>query len=310
MGAVADIGVIGVPGEPHAAFVLDGLRTRGMRPLFVSSAPAESGGLSLEDGVARYGDVDLSTIPVFYLRTVYVGAIEQREADVDWRTEYAADRERQGLWVSWLRATVRRGQSMVNPLEANELHHLKPFALDLLREAGVPVPATLVTSDAAALRRFRDRHGQVICKPVAGGALARLLTEGDFADDRLALLHQAPVLFQEYVPGRDLRVYTVGTSVVAAGVIHTDAVDYRAAEGATELVSLGADTETLAVKAAITAGCRFCAIDMKWTADGRYVVLDCNPSPMFLGFDRKTGARVGERLVEFLAHEAGRVRAC
>ncbi|HEY8491718.1 MAG TPA: ATP-grasp domain-containing protein [Dehalococcoidia bacterium] len=297
------VGVVGVPGEPHAAFVLERLAARGVRPLFIRTSPeASAPQLVLEDGRARYGDVDLDGVPVFYLRTLYVGLL-MREDEPDWYTEYAADRERQGAWVSWLRMAAARSL-LVNPAEANELHRLKPYQLHLLRDAGVPVPATLVTSDPEALRRFWSRHREVIYKPVAGGALANLLREEDLTEDRLEALSLAPVLFQEYVPGRDLRVYTVGGEVVAAGVIHGNGVDYRAGEGRIDLVRPEPAAAELAVRAAAAAGCRFCAVDMKQAPDGRTVVLECNPSPMFLGFDRKAGACVGERLVDYLVAKA------
>lgn len=306
MPMTVDVGVVGMPGEAHAAFLVQRLPFYGARPLLIDPAPSAVAGLSLADDEARYGGIPLTDIPVFYLRSLYAGAVEQPNGDADWRTVYAAGRERQGLWVSWLRGADRRGHLVVNTVDANDLHSLKPYTLHLLREAGVPVPATLVTSDGDALRDFLGRHRQVICKPVAGGALARLVTEDDLSPDRLAVLRLAPVLFQEYIPGRDLRVYTLDGRPIAAGVIHTDEVDYRTAEGPVELVQPEAEAESLAVRAATATGCRFCAVDLKWTADGGYVVLDCNPSPMFLGFDRKSGATVGERLAEFLAARARR----
>jgi glutathione synthase/RimK-type ligase-like ATP-grasp enzyme len=295
-----DVAVVGMPDEPHAAYLVERLPVHGVRPLLVNPAPRESGGLSLSDDDASFGGTRLNEIPVFYLRTLYPGATDERSDELDSRTLYAAGREHQGLWISWLRGAGRRGQLVVNSVEANDLHSLKPYTLQLLREAGVSVPATLVTSDPDMLRAFCDRYGQVIAKPVAGGALARLVTEADRSPDRLAVLRMAPVLFQEYIPGRDLRVYTLAGEVIASAIIHTDAVDYRATEGRVEPVSLDAAAETIAVEAATATGCLFCAVDLKWTDDDRFVVLDCNPSPMFLGFDRKSGANVGERLTRFL----------
>jgi glutathione synthase/RimK-type ligase-like ATP-grasp enzyme len=300
------VGVVGVPGDLHAEFLVERLAARAASPLFVRTAPEGEGPrLSLEDGRARYGSIDLDGVPVLYLRSLYVGLMASHGNDGEWYTEYAADRERQGMWVSWLRDISRR-RVVVNPPDANELHRLKPYQLLLLREAGVPVPATLVTSDPEALLRFRERVGQVIYKPVAGGALANLLTDADLTDERLESLSHAPVMFQEYVHGRDLRVYTIGDRAVHAGLIHSDAIDYRADEGPIDLIDLPSETESIAVRAAKAAGCLFCAVDMKRTEDGRDVVLDCNPSPMFLGFDRKSGARVGERLADYLAETARR----
>ncbi len=301
MSGMVDVGVVGMPNEPHTVFLVERLPVNGARPILVDPTPAPSTGLSLAGDDAFYAGVPLDEVPVFYLRTLYPGVTDQPNGDADWRTHYAAGRERQGLWISWLRGADRRGHLIVNTVEANDLHSLKPYTLQLLREAGVPVPATLVTSDPDMLRDFHDRYSRVIAKPVAGGALARLLTDEDLAPDRLAVLRLAPVLFQEYIPGRDLRVYTLDGQAIAAAIIHTEAVDYRAAEGLVELVDLDAAIEQMALKAAAATGCRFCAVDFKLSGDGRQVVLDCNPSPMFLGFDRKSGANVGERLVQFLA---------
>jgi hypothetical protein len=43
------------------------------------------------------------------LRALFVGVAEQPEDGSDWRAAYAADRERLGLWISWLKGAARRG---------------------------------------------------------------------------------------------------------------------------------------------------------------------------------------------------------
>jgi D-alanine-D-alanine ligase-like ATP-grasp enzyme len=41
-------------------------------------------------------------------------------------------------------------------------------------------------------------------------------------------------------------------------------------------------------------------MDFRLTADGRYVFLEANPSPMFLGFEKATGLPLTEALVKLL----------
>jgi glutathione synthase/RimK-type ligase-like ATP-grasp enzyme len=301
MTRIVDVGVVGMSDEPHAVYLVERLTALGAHPLLIDPARGLSAGLSLTNDDASYAGTPLCELPVLYLRTLYPGIADERDSEGDLQSRYAAGRERQALWISWLRGADRRGQLVVNTVEANDLHSLKPYTTQLLREHGIPVPATLVTSDADMLRAFRDRYHEVIAKPVAGGALARLVTEEDLTQDRLAILRLAPVLFQEYIAGRDLRVYTLAGEVIASAIIHTESVDYRAAEGPVERVSLDPEAEALALGSAAATGCLFSAVDLKWTRDGRYVVLDCNPSPMFLGFDRKSGANVGKQLARFLA---------
>src|SRR5262249_35007462 len=152
--------------DPQADFVVERLAVRDVGALLISTGRATAGSAAFLDGTAHYAGVDIGAIPVFYLRLVS-----------------AVDRERYGMWVWWLSSAVRRGQTVVNTVDANNLHQLKPLQLDLLREAGMLVPATLITSDAASLRRFYEKHRQVITKPIGGGALARLLSEADL-DER------------------------------------------------------------------------------------------------------------------------------
>jgi hypothetical protein len=41
-------------------------------------------------------------------------------------------------------------------------------------------------------------------------------------------------------------------------------------------------------------------IDLRRTPDGRHVFLEANPSPMFLGFERRSGLPLTEALVALL----------
>ena len=44
-------------------------------------------------------------------------------------------------------------------------------------------------------------------------------------------------------------------------------------------------------------------IDFRLTPEGRYVFLEANPSPMFLGFEARCGLPLTEALIELLTGE-------
>ena len=46
-------------------------------------------------------------------------------------------------------------------------------------------------------------------------------------------------------------------------------------------------------------------IDLRLTPEGRYVFLEANPSPMFLGFERQTGLPITDNLAALLVGPDG-----
>ncbi len=170
-------------------------------------------------------------------------------------------------------------------------HFRKLEQLDTLRAAGVPVPATLATNDPDAVAAFAgELDGAVVYKPLAGGALCRRLAPADLEPERLALLARAPVLFQEEVPGRNLRVYVVAGEEAASYEIRSEALDYRGSETAVVAASLTDEERKACRKAAEACGMTLAGIDVRRRPDGTFAVLECNPSPMFAAIERRTGA--------------------
>jgi glutathione synthase/RimK-type ligase-like ATP-grasp enzyme len=204
-------------------------------------------------------------------------------------------------------AVQATGAVLVNPPERMAQHFRKLEQLDALRAAGVPVPATLATNDPRDVVEFAGEVGAVVYKPLAGGGKCRRLTPDDLTSGRLDRLAAAPVLFQPEVPGRNIRVYVVGGTVVASYEIVSDELDYRGAETAVRHEPL-ADAEAAAcVRAAAACGMPFTGIDLRRRPDGRFAMLECNPSPMFSGIQRRTGGEpVSDALAELLLKESGR----
>jgi glutathione synthase/RimK-type ligase-like ATP-grasp enzyme len=202
-------------------------------------------------------------------------------------------------WAEVTEATV------VNRYSAMGSNFSKPFQAQLLAAHGFDVPATLVTTVPEEVVAFRDRHGELIYKSISGErSIVRLLTDDDLA--RLDRIAWCPVQFQEYVPGRDIRVHVVGQRTFATEIV-SNGVDYRYDAGDEQD---GTRLRETAIPAAIAERCvsltrglglEFTGIDLREAPDGRYVCFEVNPSPAFSYYE----AHTGQPIADAVAHHLG-----
>lgn len=212
--------------------------------------------------------------------------------------------EYQAAIGSMLRHLDEQGVRMINPLSSQQIHKRKPWQLSVLAGAGVPVPETITTTDPDRVRTFVDRIDDVIYKPVSGGGHAAEIESSDLTDDRLSLLANSPVQFQERIDGDDIRVFVVDGEVVAAARIVSDKLDYRTERAEIEPIDAG-ELDSEMAEAALVAADRlelaFTAVDIVAGSD-RFCVLEANPSPMFTTFDERAGTDVSDALADLLAN--------
>lgn len=192
---------------------------------------------------------------------------------------------------------------VVNRIGGGMSNNSKPYQALLLRRAGFNVPATLVTSEPAVALAFAAEHGKVIYKSASGiRSIVRWLGPAQLT--RLEFLHNGPAQFQAFVPGRNVRVHTVGDEVFATR-IETDAVDYRYAhlDGLDVVmtpVTLPAAVKTACLRGARELGLLFAGIDLKETPDGEYFCFEINPCPGFTYYERHTGQQISLALADLL----------
>ena len=197
----------------------------------------------------------------------------------------------------------------VNPREADASAHHKPYQWAVAQALGLKLPRTLVTSEAAAARRFIDEVG--VGKVVFKAFLAsieewretRLVQAEDV--ERLELLHYAPVIFQEYVPGVDLRITVAGEQVHAAEIDARDTsypVDMRmvVGEGRVSAVELPPDLTARLLALQRRLKLRYGAIDMRRSNDGEYHFLEVNPAGQWLFVEQRTGQPITQAVASLL----------
>jgi len=301
---VGTVIILAGSGDPQAVRVRSEIRNRRGRALLVDTAAfPERLSLSLgEKGPfldARPLPRDVSAV---YVRALGANPVApQYRADLHSRPEglLAQLDERLALLASLVLILKARGARIVNDLEVNAQHSRKPYQLDLLRSAGLPVPRSLASNEPAAVRAFVQTVGRAVYKPLGGGATVRAVRRQDLTRARLASLALAPVLFQERVDGVSVRAYVVGGRCVAAGEIHSTELDYRRKEDAVLATTLTKSEQRACVAAARACAMTFAGVDLVRGKDS-FHLLECNPSPMFAVFEEKTGADIAGPLAEWL----------
>ncbi len=207
-------------------------------------------------------------------------------------------------FVEWLEVA---DATVVNRPSAMLSNASKPFQAQLIADAGLRVPATLITNDPDEARDFWRLHGDVVYKSTSGiRSIVRRLELA--SNDRLDRLRHLPTQFQELIEGVDVRVHVVGEQVFATEV-RSDAVDYRYARQdrlttALADTSLPDEVAELCLGVAAALALPFCGIDLRRRPDDTYVCFEVNPMPGFSYYESHTGQPIGRAVSELLADKA------
>ncbi len=293
------------------------LEKKGAKVVIVESQGLNLGADAAFDGEKFfYNGQDLSDVKCWYLRYIMSPlppAFEMNDEYYlfsDWFNEYMHRRERFSFQLSWLLSLGFESVPVVNPPEHGSVAQLKTFQLQAARKAGLAIPKTLITNNPARVRKFAQETPAVIYKPAMGGGLCRLLDAEALA--RIDAIVAAPVIFQEKIEGRSVRLTIIGDELVSAVAIPTDAMDYRS----DPVYSSGRQTyDPVEIPPALfnqclalmrSCGLVFSGIDFIQKADGSFTFLEANSSPIYLDIEQKTKTPITAKLAEYMfraAHE-------
>ncbi len=253
------------------------LYRRGCSPLVLdeTTLPQVSGAM-LSDG--RLGAVPLTDIGAIYLRPDTCLGPAQR----------------------WLLTWAQQASGVVvNRPAAMALNAAKPLQLVEIASHGLDVPATIVTTSHEVARAFAAAHGRAVFKSVSGvRSIATELTDSD--DDRLADVRACPTMFQDLVPGVDVRVHVVGAETFACA-IEADRLDYRyAARLAMRPVDIDPRLCERIVAMVRGMGLHVAGVDLRHRPDGGWTCFEVNPSPAFTWFTEYTSQPVAEAVAALL----------
>ena len=207
----------------------------------------------------------------------------------------------QGMWQSsdalWVNNILR---------DAAAAH--KPWQLTLAKQCGLTIPETLITNNPDDARQFWAAFpGQIVYKPFTNTMHSwretRVMKPEEEA--QAAAVRLAPVIFQKYVAGRDLRITAIGDRLFAAETNAADGeyqVDVRLNTNLKyreHKLPVASENKLLQLMRRI--GLEYGAIDMRLTPAGEYVFFEVNPAGQFLYIEMATGMPIAAALAAHLA---------
>ncbi len=238
--------------------------------------------------------------------TLFIPAVEDRLhgslSDAD--NPYAAltqIREYRGLFESVLQSLEYHGATVIPAVDALVWEEMNPYGCDLFDSMGIDVPETLATNDSAAAKQFLESHGKVVYKPVAGVGGAHVMT-----DDETEELENltTPVLFQEFLPGDDVRAYVLDGEFLGAFQYSYDdesfSFKWTDSEIAAEAVELPASAKQDVLRAVEATPADYATADLRLGDDGSYSLIEVNAGGRFMLSDSSGITNVADALVTHL----------
>jgi glutathione synthase/RimK-type ligase-like ATP-grasp enzyme len=179
----------------------------------------------------------------------------------------------------------------------------KPASLVYAREAGLSIPATLITNEVGSFSA--TKLDSLVAKPVAGGDYCYSLGDALNKAELRGGLAATPAIVQKRLVPPEIRIYVIGQFAFAFEV-RSNSLDYRVNQDA-ELFMLPEVPKEVDMLRKLMArlGTDFGAADFKTDPDtGQLLFLELNSSPMFARFDQASEGQLCAAIIhELTAHE-------
>ena len=191
-------------------------------------------------------------------------------------------------WAEYSSAKV------INRPSAEGTNHSKLYQALRIGEGGFLTPPCLVTNDRDQALAFLGTHGRVIYKSMS--SIRSIVKELSARD--LHGIDLGPVLFQQLITGRQVRVHVVGEQCFGCA-IDCDDVDYRYAPNRRVECSIPPDIARRCVALSRSLHLELAGLDLIEAWSGDWYCLEVNTNPGFSYYDT-----TGERSVAWAVAEA------
>ena len=303
--------LIGIGGAAELDLLMDAIETRGHNPILIDvhDWPGDSR-LTLTPGsdTAFFGEeIDLSDVSGVYIVPHHLfHPFESRIRDrllADFDAALNQVREYRAMFEGLSGILECSSANVVTPLRNHYFQDRKPKQLEMLSQAGLPVPDTVFTTDPDVVRSFVETHDRVVYKPVTRGGNPHSLTEDDLTSDRLAQLKTAPVQFQAFAPGDDVRVFVLDDEVIGAMKYECEAFSFKLDDNSSircESVQISDSITESLVQATNQVGLTFAGIDIRLQPNGEYHLIELNEVPKFGAAEKETSLPISSSLADYL----------
>jgi len=242
-----------------------------------------------------YGVIRLAEIGAAYIRPHDFRSLRSmdgvRPRSREWRRAAMFD----DILLGWSEIT---DALVLNRPSAMASNGSKPFQARLIEQAGFRVPATLLTTDPAAVRAFLAGKHAVVYKSASGvRSIVRRLTAS-----RMRALDDVvwcPTQFQEWIDGTDFRVHVVGDSLFACRVLSA-ADDYRYGVAVIERADVPAEVAARCLRISSDLELPLAGIDLRLTPGGEWFCFEVNPSPAYSCFEEAADHRIAAAIADVL----------
>ncbi|MDH5476961.1 MAG: RimK family alpha-L-glutamate ligase [Nitrospinota bacterium] len=208
-----------------------------------------------------------------------------------------------------LRMARALGARIINSPEAIEKTVDKSWTSQILDNAGIPTPRTVVCERFDDAMEAFQRMGDVVVKPLIGSCGRGLMRicEIDMAYRVFRTMEMNRFVFyiQEYLEcgGEDIRVFVAGGHAVAA--MRRKGSGWKANFHAGGTVSSHVPSEAqadMAVRACAQLGLDYGGVDLLTSSDGQEYVIEVNGIPGWKGLQKTTSVDIAERIVGMALH--------
>lgn len=207
------------------------------------------------------------------------------------------------------------GVRWINHPHCHARANAKAAQLYMARQVGLDIPPTLITNDAAEVRRFAGQSNHQIVYKAHSQTFnlepGKVLYTGIVSDDEirnLDLIEISPGIFQKYVSkAYEVRATVVGSRIFAGKIDSQanaeSAIDWRRRPYDIEEtpIRLPANVESKILALMRAFDLYFGALDLIVTPDGDHVFLEVNPAGQYLWVEAATKLPITAALAEELS---------
>jgi glutathione synthase/RimK-type ligase-like ATP-grasp enzyme len=206
------------------------------------------------------------------------------------------------------------GDRVVDPILRMRAADRKLYQLYLAKHCGLRIPNTCITNDPnVAFKFITTSSGPTIYKVFVGvGGLystTTIIEPGHIS--KLALIRHSPLIIQQFIePGFDIRITVVGKELFPAKQISDKSearADIRVDRHAKISAYVLPSEIDIGIRKLVTQlGLRYCAIDMRVSANGEHYFLEVNPSGQYLFVETATLQPITAALAQVLTNPTDR----